>query len=145
MMFSFQIQLSDFGMAVRVVQYDEYFSDHDERYCYRWAAPEVFRSARFSTKSDIWAVAVLFWELASGGKMPYGNLKKNEEVAAAVSNHSVLLPVPEASPVYKRLYKQCLHDCFSKEPEDRPSARKLFLQCRHILGKCIRFFDKKLK
>ena len=34
---------------------------------YRWAAPELFINGSYSSKSDVWAFAVVLWEIATFG------------------------------------------------------------------------------
>ena len=56
------VQLGDFTRARAVVD-DEFVAERDELVWVRWAAPEVLRHHRYSTKSDVWALAVVFWEV----------------------------------------------------------------------------------
>jgi len=58
------VQLTDFTRA-RVVVDDQFVAEQDEQVCVGWAAPEVLRHHRYSTKSDVWALAVAFWEVLS--------------------------------------------------------------------------------
>jgi hypothetical protein len=51
-----------------------------------WLAPECYEAGVFTTKSDVWAAAVLVWEITSHGRWPFGALSAAEvgaEVAAA--------------------------------------------------------------
>ena len=124
---------------MHVVHYDEYYADEDETFTYRWAAPEVLKHSKFSTKSDVWAIGVLFWEIATGGQMPYSHLKTNAEVAATVIRGKVSLPMPESSKEYKPIVKEIIGPCWNYKPEDRPSAPRLFSQSQHCLGKEFHF------
>ena len=56
------VQLGDFTRARAVVD-DELVAEAQERVWISWAAPEVLRHHRYSTKSDVWALAVVFWEV----------------------------------------------------------------------------------
>jgi len=56
------VQLADFGRARAVVD-DEFIAETDEQVWVKWAAPEVLRRHRYTTKSDVWALAVVFWEV----------------------------------------------------------------------------------
>ena len=57
------VQLTDFGRA-KVTIDDEYIGDIDETILVKWAAPEVLINSHYSTKSDVWALAVVFWEVS---------------------------------------------------------------------------------
>ena len=50
----------------------------DEELPLRWSAPEVLISRQHSTASDVWALGVLFWEIYSHAKTPYGALSMVE-------------------------------------------------------------------
>jgi len=56
------VQLGDFTRARAVVD-DEYIAETEEPVAIESAAPEVLRHHRYSTKSDVWALAVVFWEV----------------------------------------------------------------------------------
>ena len=40
----------------------------------RWCAPEVLNSGTYTTKSDVWAFAVVLFEIFSRGNLPYPDL-----------------------------------------------------------------------
>lgn len=40
----------------------------------RWCAPEVIVEHRHSAASDVWSLGVLFWEIFSNARTPYGAL-----------------------------------------------------------------------
>jgi len=58
------VQLGDFTRARAVVD-DEFVAETQEPVWIKWAAPEVLRHLRYSTKSDVWALAVVFWQVAT--------------------------------------------------------------------------------
>jgi serine/threonine protein kinase len=57
-----RVRLSDFSRARSVVD-DEYMGERSEKVFVKWAAPEVLTEMRYSTKSDVWSLAVVFWEV----------------------------------------------------------------------------------
>ena len=51
----------------------------------RWAAPEVLLESRYSSKSDVWALGVVVWEVFSQAATPYPSLQSAEDVAVFVA------------------------------------------------------------
>ena len=64
------VQLGDFTRARAVVD-DEFIAERQEQIWVKWAALEVLRHHRYTTKSDVWALAVVFWEVLVGGRWIY--------------------------------------------------------------------------
>jgi len=58
------VKLGCFGRARTVVE-DEYVADSDEKIWIKWSAPEVMKDLLYGTKSDVWSLAVVFWEVSS--------------------------------------------------------------------------------
>lgn len=50
---SYLVKVADFGLA-RYTTDDEYTASEGTKFPIKWAAPEVFEFARFSSKSDVW-------------------------------------------------------------------------------------------
>lgn len=90
-----QVKLCGFDMAVKVIYNDEYVAEQDSSFPFRWAAPEVMKRNKFSTKSDIWTAGLLFWEIVNDGKLPFENLNTNEEVERAIKSRTAYLPIPD--------------------------------------------------
>jgi hypothetical protein len=51
---------------------------------FRVCSPEVFARAKFSPKSDVFALGVLAWELFTTGLLPLGTTADKDSVSAAV-------------------------------------------------------------
>lgn len=56
------VQLGNFTRARAVVD-DEFIGETEEPVWVKRAAPEVLQRRRYSTKSDVWALAIVFWEV----------------------------------------------------------------------------------
>ena len=78
-------KVSDFGLAklLRRDESDEYLANENTRFPIRWTAPEAIYLKRFSSKSDIWSLGVLIWEMVTLGKSPYPGLT-NKTVAERI-------------------------------------------------------------
>lgn len=46
----------------------------------RWMAPEAIRSGIYSSKSDMWSLGVLVWEIFSLGELPYKDLRIRDHI-----------------------------------------------------------------
>ncbi|XP_053164904.1 cytoplasmic tyrosine-protein kinase BMX [Hemicordylus capensis] len=116
------IKVSDFGMT-RYVLDDLYVSSLGTKFPVKWAAPEVFHYAKFSSKSDVWAFGILMWEVFTLGKQPY-NLYHNAQVIEKVS-HGYRLYRPQLAS--EEIY-QIMYSCWHEVPENRPTFHHL-LSC----------------
>ena len=118
-------KLADFGMARKVIN-DQYRAEEHESIPVRWAAPEVLEVLLYSSRSDIWAAAISFWEIFSGGEKPY------KEVSSALLTKQICEgshpTKPENCP--PRIFHM-MTQCWRREPTKRPSASTLLtnLKC----------------
>jgi len=113
------IKLGDFGRA-RHVYDDNYQAECSEMISVKWSSPEVLVKSCYSTRSDIWAAAVVMWEVLSGGQRPYRGLTA-EQAGVYVMNGG-RLERPVNCPL--RLYT-VMRDCWRHNATDRPSANQL--------------------
>jgi serine/threonine protein kinase len=88
----------------------------------QWKAPELLEFSKPSTKSDIYSLGVVFWELASRC-VPY------DEVDAAIISQGVQagqrLDIPNDVPSD---YKSIISNAWSQEPNNRPTSQELIKQ-----------------
>lgn len=119
------VKVADFGLARYVID-DEYQSSQGTKFPVKWASPEVLSYTRFSSKSDVWSMGILMWEVFTGGVMPYDKMK-NVDVVDFVCHNRKRLEKPAACP--EKIYKVMLQ-CWYHEPEKRQSFADLLI----ILG-----------
>jgi len=82
-----------------------------------WKAPETFTiSVKPNAKSDIYALGIVFWEIASG-EIPYDGFDE-QTIRFSVQNGERPMIPPDCPPVYATLIKQCWH----QDPDQRPNA-----------------------
>ena len=135
------VVVCDFGLAQFVEGEDNYMSSTTESVPLRWCAPEVLREGTYSTKSDIWAMGILFWEVFSGGRMPFKELT-NEKLAFMMvdRNEPPLLQFPDNCP---RAIQDIMRLCCSLEPGRRPNAHSINDSLRNIIEQ--KTWDKHLE
>ena len=114
------VKLADFGRA-KFVTDDSYQASRTEKISVKWAAPEVLCESTYSTKSDVWAVGVVFWEVMSAGDRPYANMAP-EQVAVFVTEGGRLEKPPGCSPDLFAIIKSC----WRHHPEERPTSASLY-------------------
>ena len=89
----------------------------------RWAAPEVIRNRKFSSRSDVWSYGVLLFEIVTYGDIPYQD-KSDKEVQTLVLNGD-LIPKPDNCP--EKLYRIMLQ-CWELQLVARPSFSSILTQ-----------------
>lgn len=115
----FLVKLGKFERARHVVD-DNYQASLSEEVMVRWAAPEVLISSTYNTKSDVWSLGVVFWEVFSQGACPYSSLGV-EQVAVYVSEGGKLDKPPGCAPDLWSMMKSC----WKPSPNDRPTFAML--------------------
>lgn len=70
------VKIADFGLSsIGNVQ----IMDKTKPAPIRWLAPEVLKTAAYMKPSDIWSLAIVYWEIYTDcAEMPYQNLSLNE-------------------------------------------------------------------
>lgn len=110
-------KLSDFGVAKQMSMAQKTQSVVGTPY---WMAPEIIQmSAEQTTACDIWSLGCTAVELLTG-QPPYGNCNPMSAMYKVVQNDHP--PLPDG------ISKEMIHfllQCFQKDPNKRPNAKKL--------------------
>ena len=61
-----KVKLGDFGLARNIRLY-EYYKNDEGFIPIKWMSPEALMDGKYSSKSDVWAFAVLIWEIMTLG------------------------------------------------------------------------------
>jgi len=120
------VKLADFGRA-RYVYDDHYQAPSSDTVSIKWSSPEVLLRSCYSTRSDLWAAAVVMWEVMSRGQRPYSCLT-GEQTAVYVLNGGRLEQPDNCPP---SLYT-VMADCWRHSPTDRPSSSELARRLHEI-------------
>lgn len=118
-------KVADFGFARRVHEDCIYERKSDDKV--RWMAPESLDN-KYTTKSDVYSFGVLMWEIVTLGASPYENLSAPEVMKKVRQGDR--LPRPEHC---KRELYNIMSECWSHQPQARPTFGKLALMLEKIL------------
>lgn len=111
-------KVADFGLG-RVIK-EPFYNTDESKFPYRWSAPEVITSKRFSNKSDVWSFGILLYEIVTLGGVPYPGFGMREVPAQVTSGHHMSRP-----PKCPEFLYSIMKECWSEEPEDRPTFKFL--------------------
>ncbi|KAF9976351.1 copper transport protein ctr1 [Actinomortierella ambigua] len=115
-----EVKLCDFGLATIKVR--SVVSSTTLKGTIRWMAPELFvRKPNYSTKSDMYALGIVMWEMAANCTMPFQNQPSNEIVARLVEAGE-REELPEDTPDD---YRQWVERCWAHDPLERPEASEM--------------------
>ncbi|ESO09453.1 hypothetical protein HELRODRAFT_142649, partial [Helobdella robusta] len=115
----YSIKLFDFERA-RLVDDDCYRASPQDEVSIRWSAPEVFLHSLYSTKSDVWSVGVVLWELFSFGQVPYSQLTESEVVVFISEKGKLEKPAECDIQMFS-----IMNQCWRYKPDMRPTFQSL--------------------
>ncbi|KAG0260131.1 hypothetical protein DFQ27_003740 [Actinomortierella ambigua] len=117
-----EVKLCDFGLAV-VKTSNSGHSTEVMRGTVRWLAPELVASERprYTTKSDMYALGMVMWEMAAMCTVPFKAMTNNLVMAKAVHGGQ-REKLPEKTPA---IYQHWVDLCWKHDPSDRPDAHEV--------------------
>ncbi|KAG0251852.1 hypothetical protein DFQ27_008487, partial [Actinomortierella ambigua] len=119
-----EVKLCDFGLAV-VKTSSGGHSTEVMRGTVRWLAPELLLTERprYTTKSDMYALGMVMWEMAAMCTHPFRAMNNNYVVAQAVhGGQRERLPVETPA-----LYQHWVDLCWKQGPSSRPAAHEVII------------------
>lgn len=112
------IKLSDFGLSKLIESDAKVLEIAGSLY---WMAPEMFTNSGYSFAADIWSLGCTVVEMMTGNP-PWANTCKSvKDIIKAISSPNNFPDIPSCSTELKDF----LLKCFTRKPEDRPSAEDL--------------------
>ncbi|KAG0252301.1 hypothetical protein DFQ27_008154, partial [Actinomortierella ambigua] len=119
-----EVKLCDFGLAV-VKTTSGGHSTEVMRGTFRWLAPELVLSERprYTTKSDMYALGMVMWEMAAMRTIPFRTMSNNVVVAQAVHGGR-REELPDGTPSN---YQRWVELCWKQDPSDRPAAHEVII------------------
>ncbi|EYU43819.1 hypothetical protein ABFS82_07G058900 [Erythranthe guttata] len=97
-----------------------------------WMAPELLNgsSSRVSEKVDVFSFGIAMWEILAGEE-PYANMHCGAIIGGIVNN-TLRPPIPQrCDPEWRKL----MEECWSHDPEERPSFTEITNRLRVIATK----------
>nr|XP_006820954.1 PREDICTED: hepatocyte growth factor receptor-like [Saccoglossus kowalevskii] len=124
------VMVADFGLS-RDIYEQEYYSAKDKhtKLPVRWMSLESLERNIYNTKTDVWSFGVVIWELMTRGVTPYPSVD-NWDIAKYLRKGKRLMKPQYCS---DELYDIML-DCWSIEPEKRPTFSDLVYQLKKLLA-----------
>lgn len=120
------VKISDFGLSRGVYNRSYAVGAAGEARPTRWLAREVLQQNRFSEKSDVWAFAVLCWEILTVGMIPYYEVEEASVVQHVCDGgrpsraHIAAAGNSCPDPLWDLMVS-----CWSASKSDRPTFKRL--------------------
>ncbi|XP_077293792.1 receptor protein-tyrosine kinase sevenless [Arctopsyche grandis] len=127
------VKIGDFGLARDIYKNDYYRKEGEGLLPVRWMAVECLTDGVFSRASDVWAWAVLCWEVTALGRQPYSALPNHAVMRYVRGGGKLQRPNNCPIPLFMLLQK-----CWSYNPDQRPT----FKYCLEVLEELISYVDE---
>lgn len=116
----FSAKVCDFGSAIQKLQFSSIISTSSPvQRTVPWSAPELLTGGRATPQSDMYAVGVIFWELATC-EAPFHD--RNPNLLSTAIIQGLKLDIPNPLPAgFPPAFFEMIQRCWS-EPNQRPSA-----------------------
>jgi len=112
-------KLTDFGLSRQSAQ-KVYYGSENVALPLRWCAPESIQKKKFSEKSDIHSLAIVFYEIISNGQLPFSNLKNVEAIDFICEGGYPIKPDSADDDIYE-LSKSIVN----LDPQQRPTLDEI--------------------
>ncbi|KAG0234145.1 hypothetical protein BGW42_006886 [Actinomortierella wolfii] len=114
-----EVKLADFGLALVKSTSSSKSADNSIKGTVRWMAPELFaRKPLYSTKSDVYALGMVMWEMAANSTKPFSEHIDNGAVIHLITRGE-REELPDDTP---QDYRDLVHRCWDQDPTNRPEA-----------------------
>ncbi|CAF4279540.1 unnamed protein product [Rotaria sp. Silwood2] len=100
---------------------------HELPFTMQWTAPEILRMKKHTTKSDVYSLGIVYWELAAN-EIPYDGHQCEHIRQFVLSGDR--LEIPE---ITSSNFSTLINKCWVNDPNDRPDCSQLI----KIIEECI--------
>lgn len=107
---------------------DQYEMSRSTAIPVRWTSPEALLTSGYTSNSDVWALGVTLWEMATGGALPYQWVEGNGRLIQQVVDGTAQLSVDshwEQTTDIGRRARNIIQLCLSRKVDDRPNSNQL--------------------
>lgn len=125
-----RIKLCDFGIS-KIYEQSHQLSTNSSSTCF-WMAPEFLIDGIFTNKSDIYSLAILFWEIFARDTVPYKNLN---EVNFLIGEPEILKKRPLMPKNINIEIKELIESCWDVNPEKRPNIKEIVNKIEYLTAK----------
>lgn len=110
------LKISDFGLSRTGI----YVNTKRKKVPLRWLSIEAMRDNLYSSKSDVWAFAIVLWEIGTLGGFPYPTVADMNLLTFLLDGKRLEKPDNCSEELYSLMMK-----CWSYSPDVRPSFQEL--------------------
>ncbi|CAL1528850.1 unnamed protein product [Lymnaea stagnalis] len=130
------VKVADFGLCRDIYEKGYYTSDNKKKLPIRWMALESIENGAYSTKTDVWSLGVVMWEMLTRGLTPYPGVDGWDVVNFLRQRR---LPPPYFCP--EHLYNVMMV-CWAKDPDQRPNFQTIQRELMLLIEDCIQDSQK---
>ncbi|KAF9973343.1 hypothetical protein BGZ73_003420 [Actinomortierella ambigua] len=124
-----EVRLCDFGMSTVKTTSASKVSSDVMKGTFGWMAPEILaKRPQYSTKSDIYALGMVMWEMAANCTTPFKEHRDNLVVMSLVKSGE-REDLPDDTPAD---YRYWVERCWEQDPKKRPEAVEMFTEPIHL-------------
>ncbi|RHZ82920.1 hypothetical protein Glove_103g20 [Diversispora epigaea] len=102
-----------------------------------YVAPEVYCGQIYTTKSDIYSIGILMWEVITS-EIPYGDHEHNSDLAFAIAS-GYRPTIYENIPL---VYATLMNQCWDANPDNRPDANIIYNEMLLLVKSLYEEIDK---
>ncbi|KAG0255666.1 hypothetical protein DFQ27_006121 [Actinomortierella ambigua] len=118
-----EVRLCDFGMSTVKTTSASRVSADVMKGTVGWMAPEILaKRPQYSTKSDIYALGMVMWEMAANCTTPFKEHRDNLVIMSLVKSGE-REDLPDDTPAD---YRRWVERCWEQDPHKRPEAADMF-------------------
>lgn len=128
------VKLSDFGMTRPIFDQGYYRFSRRAMLPVRWMPPESITEGIFTSKSDVWSLGVVIFEIATFGSYPFQGLTNKQVIDHIQCGNTLCVPSNFPPDLF-----QLLQECWAFQSDERPTAYEILkrLEKNDLIVPCL--------